>query len=173
MSSARWNVTFKPFNGALSCSAFHAIIVTFRYQVLGPNEVGHGKGKMLQLKYICSTLFYDKGPRVCILCPNSWVDEEAGEDAREEGGQTGGLALPLLQDASALSLCEEVLHRMILLLQHLPDFVGETGYQNLATHIEHWAKKMQSSAYGCVFKLRCSKGLQRANHQLPNLNMSL
>jgi len=50
---------------------------------------------------------------------------------------------------------------------HLPDFVGATGYQNLATHIEHWAKKMQSSAYGCVFKLRCSKGLQSLSLVAP------
>lgn len=30
----------------------------------------------------------------------------------------------------------------------------------MVSHLEHWAAKMQASAYGCVFKLRCSKGLQ-------------
>jgi hypothetical protein len=42
---------------------------------------------------------------------------------------------------------------------HLPNFSGQTGCHTMADHMSHWAKKMQASAYGCVFKLRCSKGL--------------
>jgi hypothetical protein len=42
---------------------------------------------------------------------------------------------------------------------HMPDFSGKHCYQKLESHMTHWAKKMQASAYGCVFKLRCSKGL--------------
>jgi len=33
------------------------------------------------------------------------------------------------------------------------------GAAALAEHLRHWASKMQASAYGCVVKLRCSKGL--------------
>jgi len=43
---------------------------------------------------------------------------------------------------------------------HLPNFTSETCSYSLAKHLKHWAAKMQASAYGCVFKLRCSKGLQ-------------
>jgi len=42
---------------------------------------------------------------------------------------------------------------------HLPNFSAASCSQSLASHLQHWAGKMQSSAYGCVFKLRCSKGL--------------
>lgn len=42
---------------------------------------------------------------------------------------------------------------------HYPDFrVPETATK-LTQQIRHWARRMQGSAYGCVFKLRCSKGL--------------
>eukprot|EP00928_Gymnodinium_smaydae_P028400 TRINITY_DN21668_c0_g1_i1.p1 TRINITY_DN21668_c0_g1~~TRINITY_DN21668_c0_g1_i1.p1 ORF type:complete len:852 (-),score=173.62 TRINITY_DN21668_c0_g1_i1:383-2938(-) len=41
---------------------------------------------------------------------------------------------------------------------HMQAFCPERGPQ-LAQHLRHWAGKMQGSAYGCVVRLRCSKGL--------------
>lgn len=43
---------------------------------------------------------------------------------------------------------------------HLPNFDVHRDSVVLTNHVQHWAEKMQASAYGCVFKLRCSKGLQ-------------
>mmetsp|Transcript_110552 Transcript_110552/g.174162 ORF Transcript_110552/g.174162 Transcript_110552/m.174162 type:complete len:844 (-) Transcript_110552:65-2596(-) len=43
---------------------------------------------------------------------------------------------------------------------HLPNFNVQQSLPKLLNHLPHWAAKMQSSAYGCVVKLRCSKGLR-------------
>jgi hypothetical protein len=43
---------------------------------------------------------------------------------------------------------------------HLPNFNIQESCPTLVNEIQHWAERMQSSAYGCVFKLRCSKGLR-------------
>lgn len=41
---------------------------------------------------------------------------------------------------------------------HMPSLGAGSG-QNMAQHLQHWMRKMQGSAYNCVVKLRCSKGL--------------
>lgn len=46
---------------------------------------------------------------------------------------------------------------------HLPSF-NSTMISHLCDSLSHWTLKMQASAYNCVFKLRCSKGL--SCHQL-------
>eukprot|EP00927_Polykrikos_kofoidii_P027570 TRINITY_DN24201_c0_g1_i1.p1 TRINITY_DN24201_c0_g1~~TRINITY_DN24201_c0_g1_i1.p1 ORF type:complete len:873 (-),score=150.90 TRINITY_DN24201_c0_g1_i1:99-2618(-) len=44
-------------------------------------------------------------------------------------------------------------------VQHIPGF--EPGYTpQLREFLSHWSGKMQGSAYGCIVKFRCSKGLQ-------------
>ncbi|CAJ1329895.1 unnamed protein product, partial [Effrenium voratum] len=40
---------------------------------------------------------------------------------------------------------------------HLPNFPA--AGQQIASQLQHWVHKMQASAYNCVVKLRCSKGL--------------
>eukprot|EP00913_Durusdinium_trenchii_P018268 g17163.t1 len=41
---------------------------------------------------------------------------------------------------------------------HMPSFTP-TATQSMSSHLQHWLQKMQASAYNCVVKLRCSKGL--------------
>lgn len=44
---------------------------------------------------------------------------------------------------------------------HLPAFTPTAqSTEQLTQHLHHWAGKMQGSAYGCVVKFRCSKGLK-------------
>lgn len=42
---------------------------------------------------------------------------------------------------------------------HLPSFSGACA-PKITQHLTHWAGKMQGSAYDCVVKIRCSKGLK-------------
>jgi len=42
---------------------------------------------------------------------------------------------------------------------HLPSFTPESHGYRMLEHLRHWAGKMQGSAYSCVVKIRCSKGL--------------
>lgn len=41
---------------------------------------------------------------------------------------------------------------------HLPNFTA-TATHSISSQLQHWMQKMQGSAYNCVVKLRCSKGL--------------
>ena len=45
---------------------------------------------------------------------------------------------------------------------HFPSFdvsTARTATQSMSNQLQHWMQKMQGSAYNCVVKLRCSKGL--------------
>eukprot|EP00747_Dinoflagellata_sp_TGD_P181411 gnl/TRDRNA2_/TRDRNA2_35236_c0_seq1.p1 gnl/TRDRNA2_/TRDRNA2_35236_c0~~gnl/TRDRNA2_/TRDRNA2_35236_c0_seq1.p1 ORF type:complete len:838 (-),score=156.07 gnl/TRDRNA2_/TRDRNA2_35236_c0_seq1:206-2719(-) len=53
---------------------------------------------------------------------------------------------------------------------HMQDFNPSHpihGAHALSEHLMHWCAKMQASAYSCVFKLRCSKGLQATSLIAP------
>eukprot|EP00927_Polykrikos_kofoidii_P009644 TRINITY_DN14035_c0_g1_i1.p1 TRINITY_DN14035_c0_g1~~TRINITY_DN14035_c0_g1_i1.p1 ORF type:complete len:955 (+),score=179.91 TRINITY_DN14035_c0_g1_i1:46-2865(+) len=42
---------------------------------------------------------------------------------------------------------------------HMPNFRSSKCEEQLCDHLHHWGGKIQGSAYNCVVKLRCSKGI--------------
>jgi len=50
---------------------------------------------------------------------------------------------------------------------YLEAFDPSMHYARLLDELRHWVKKMSGSAYSCVFKIRCSKGLEIASRMSP------
>jgi len=107
--------------------------------------------------------FYEETCRLCILGGVA-ISTVTAQTATAASAPSSPAASPFFPDGGAaatldLGTLQWLPWRTGGDVMHFPDFKEEEDATKLRQRMQHWARRMQGSAYGCVFKLRCSKGL--------------